>query len=186
VKARLLIVVALALPFAAWAFVKPVRVLAPQLEGLTCERGVCVDDPARRARATALYDDALRAVEKSVATLQTRPRAVFCSTEACARSFGITEHNAYTVGTFAIVVGDRGWWPFFVRHELIHHLQNERLGGLRMWLFKPLWFREGMAYSLSGDPRHPLPEPLQGYRSSFDAWYASIGRARLWTEASRL
>jgi hypothetical protein len=46
--------VALALPLAAWAFVKPVRVLAPELEGLECEGSVCVDDPARRAEAEQL------------------------------------------------------------------------------------------------------------------------------------
>ena len=65
-------------------------------------------------------------------------------------------------------------------------MQNQRLGSLRMWLFKPVWFREGMAYSLSGDPRKPLPEPLQGYRSAFETWYRQVGPERLWAEAERL
>lgn len=178
--------ITLALPLAAWAFVKPVRVLAPQLEGLTCEGLVCIDDPARRDEAAALYRDAFRFVQTSVGAMALEPRAVFCSTHACAEKFGLLRRNAYNVGTFAVVIGDRGWKPYFVRHELIHHLQNERLGSIQNSFFKPVWFREGMAYSLSEDPRRPLPEPLQGYRSRFEAWYGPIGLEGLWVEAEKL
>src|SRR5260221_6700012 len=133
---KLLGVALRALLVAAWALVKPVRVLAPELEGLTCERGLCIDDVSRRAQAAALYADALGYVQASVGVLESPPRAVFCSTPACSRKFGFTQQNAYTFGTFAIVIGDRGWYPFFVRHELIHHLQNEHLRSLRNWLLK--------------------------------------------------
>jgi hypothetical protein len=180
---KAIVLVALALPLAAWAFVKPVRVLAPGLEGLTCAGLVCVDDPARSAEATTLYRDAARFVQTSVGAMQTTPRALFCSTRACSERFGLDRRNAYTVGTFALVIGDRGWQPHYVRHELIHHLQNERLGSIRNSFFEPVWFREGMAYSLSEDPRRPLPEPLQEYRSRFEAWLKQIGLARLWLEA---
>ena len=176
---------ALGLPLAAWALVKPVRVLAPELVGLSCVDRVCVDDPARRAEAVALYEQAVRFVEGSAGALQAPPRAVFCATRACAATFGFGARRAYTVGTFGIALGERAWQPYFVRHELIHHLQNERLGAVRNSFFKPRWFREGMAYSLSGDPR-PLPEPLQGYRAQFDAWFRDVGPARLWVEAEEL
>ena len=180
------LVLVLLLPPAAWALVKPVRVLAPELEGLACDGRVCVDDPSRRPEAEALYGDAIEYVRTHVGAAQTAPRAAFCSTPACSGEFGMGRRSAYNVGTYAIVVGDRGWRPHLVRHELIHNLQSERLGGLRNWLFKPAWFREGTAYSLSADPRDPLPEPLQGYRSRFDAWFAQVGPARLWAEAERL
>ena len=183
---RIAFVALLALPAAAWAFIKPVRVLAPELAGVTCHGKICVDDPARLAKATALYDEALRFVQLNVGELQSRPRAVFCSTQACSQSFGSTSRIAYTFGTFAVVISHRGWKPYFVRHELIHHLQGERLGSLRNWLFKPDWFREGMAYSMSGDPRRPLPEPLQGYRSQFEIWLQRVGKAQLWSEAEHL
>jgi len=179
-------VVALSLPLAAWAFVKPVRVLAPQLEGLECVGQVCVDDPARRAQATALYRDAVNFVQTRIGAMETTPRAIFCSTRACSEKFGLGRRSAYTVGLVAMVIGDRGWYPFYVRHELIHHLQNERLGSVRNSFFKPVWFREGMAYSLSGDPRRPLVDPLEGYRSAFEAWYRRVGPERLWVEADRL
>jgi hypothetical protein len=183
---RLLFVLALAAPLAAWALVKPVRTIAPQLEGLTCADRVCVDDPSRRAEALALYREAADFVHISVGTLNELPRAVFCSTRQCAEKFGATRAQAYTVGTFAIVIGERAWRPYFVRHELIHHLQNERLGSLRNSFFKPVWFREGMAYSLSQDPRDPLPEPLQGYRARFNAWFNEVGPAELWAKAELL
>lgn len=180
------VLVVLAVPLAAWAFVKPVRALAPQLAGLDCEGRVCVDDPARRAQATAMYRNAVAFVQTRVGDMETTPRAVFCSTRACSEKFGLGHRNAYNVGLAALVIGYRGWYPFFVRHELIHHLQIERLGSVRMWLFKPIWFREGMAYSLSKDPRRPLVQPLEGYRSEFETWYQQIGPERLWAEAERL
>ncbi|MGZ5095049.1 MAG: hypothetical protein ACXWCY_25220 [Burkholderiales bacterium] len=183
---KLIFAVLLALPFAAWAFVKPVRVLAPELEGLTCIDRVCVDDSSRRAEAVTLYQDAIQYVQTSVGPLQTAPRAVFCSTRACSKKFGFTHQNAYTVATISFVISDHGWHAYFIRHELIHHLQNEHLGSLRAWLFKPAWFREGMAYSVSEDPRDPLPEPLQGYRSRFEIWLKRVGPARLWVEAEHL
>ena len=183
---KAILLVALAVPFAAWAFVKPLRVIAPQLEGLECQGLVCVDDPARRAEATAMYSNAFRFVQSSVGAMKTEPRAIFCSTHACSEKFGMGRRNAYNVGAGAFVIGDRGWYPFYIRHELIHHLQNERLGSWRMWLFTPVWFREGMAYSLSKDPRRPLVEPLEGYRSQFEDWYKQVGPARLWAEADKL
>jgi len=183
---KAIVAVVLALPVAAWAFVKPVRVLAPELEGLKCEGPVCVDDPARRAEAETLYRDAIQFVQMSFGAMQTVPRALFCSTPACSEKFGLDRRRAYNVGTAALVMSHRGWHPYFVRHELIHHIQNEHLGSLRTWLLKPAWFREGMAYSLSGDPRNPLPEPLQGYRSRFEAWYKQVGPDKLWIEAGPL
>jgi len=55
-----------------------------------------------------------------------------------------------------------------------------------MWLAKPVWFREGMAYSLSRDPRRPLPPPLEGYRQEFETWYQQVGPGKLWQEAKDL
>ena len=72
-----------------------------------------------------------------------------------------------------------------MRHEMIHHLQAERLGVVRQW-FMPEWFTEGMACSLSGDPRPALTEPRKGFREKFERWSRSVGKERIWTEASKL
>ena len=118
--------------------------------------------------------------------MQDRPRLVFCSTQACAKSFGFTSNSAYNVGTVGVVVGPRGWKPYFLRHELIHHVQMERLGTWHAWLFTPTWLLEGMAYSMSQDPRHPLPEPLESYRARFVARGRSIKGENMWAAAAEL
>ncbi|HXI02620.1 MAG TPA: hypothetical protein VNI57_05530 [Candidatus Saccharimonadales bacterium] len=177
----------LALPPAAWAGFKPVRILAPRLNGVTCPGGpVCVDDPSRLAEASRLYEEAVAFVDSNVGRIASRPRAVFCATQACFESFGFEKASSQTIGTFGIVIGPRGWAPHLVRHEMIHHLQHERLGSLEAWLFTPKWFIEGMAYSLSGDPRPELSQPWEGYRERFQEWYGKIGKDRLWEAAARL
>ena len=80
------------------------------------------------------------------------------------KTFGFTGNVAYSVGDAAVVVSTRGWKPYLIRHELIHCLQVERIGGFRMILHTPTWLIEGMAYSMSDDPRHPLQEPWESYR----------------------
>ena len=110
---------------------------------------------------------------------------VFCESEACAQSFGLGRSTAKTTGPFGTVYGPRAWTPYYVRHELIHHLQNERLG---MYRFHrgPEWFIEGMAYSLSEDPRTKLAEPFEQYRSQFETWFRSVGKEQLWEQARKL
>ena len=183
---RILFLGLLVAPLAAWAIVKPVRVLAPELAGVTCVEKVCVDDLSRLPEAQQLTREAVEFVQLNVGQLQEVPRTVFCSSKACSKSFGFSYDGAYNVATVGLVISYRGWHPYFVRHELIHHLQNERLGSLRAWLLKPNWFKEGMAYSLSQDPRHPLPKTLEGYRTSYEAWAKEVGAARIWAEAEKL
>ena len=181
-----LLVALLALPVAAWAFIKPLRVIAPEFAGVTCFEKVCVDDADHLSEAKALSEEAVLFVQSSVGKLQVVPRMVFCFTKECSRSFGFSSNGAYNVGTLGLVISHRGWHSYFVRHELIHHLQNERLGSLNVWLLKPDWFKEGMAYSLSEDPRTPLPEPLQSHRARFESWFKLVGAERLWAEAEHL
>ncbi|HMN79809.1 MAG TPA: hypothetical protein PKA20_07740 [Burkholderiaceae bacterium] len=175
------------MPVVAWASFKPVRVIAPELLGLTCTQdGICIDDVSRLPEARELKAEAVRFVNDRVGRIESAPRAIFCSGYSCAESFGLSSQVAYSVGTFGLVIGPRGWHRHFVRHELIHHVQNERLGSLKNWFFTPDWFLEGMAYSLSEDPRRPLPEPLEGWRREFEHWYPAVGGERLWFAAGEL
>ena len=171
-------------PVVAWAAFKPMRVLAPELLGLQCtESHVCVDDPARLVEAVKLRNDAVAFVNDRVGPLGPPPRVVFCSTPECAKSYGFTSQGAYSVGTIGVAISPRGWHDYFLRHELIHQVQAQRFGSLTAWLFKPNWLLEGMAYSLSEDPRRPLPAPLEGWRSHFEGWYSSVGTSKLWQAA---
>ena len=174
-------------PAAAWAFYKPMRVLAPQLvAGVSCAtETICIDDTTRYGEAERLYNSALHFVSASVASIEKRPRIIFCSTEACFRSFGFNKSSAHTVGVSGIVISPRAWNEYYLRHEMIHHIQAERLGVYTQWR-SPDWFKEGMAYSLSEDSRTNLAAPLQRYRAKFAEWYLSTGKERLWEEAKNL
>jgi hypothetical protein len=182
-----LIVCLLASPAIAWAMFKPIRVLAPEWAGdISCVSSrICIDNALRYREASELYEGALRFVASAVGPFQHNPRVVFCSTEDCFRSFGFIKASASTVGNFGIVISPRGWTPYYVRHEMVHHLQAEQLGALTLWL-GPEWFIEGMAYSLSKDPRRPLSEPWQQHRAEFEGWYQKVGKERLWEEARKL
>jgi hypothetical protein len=92
--ALILLVIA---PLAAWWLVKPVRVLAPGLVGISCSSGpVCVEDPAQQGIAEQLYGAALADVGQAISPLAGAPRVIFCSSEACADSFGLGARSAVT------------------------------------------------------------------------------------------
>ncbi len=168
---------------AATIFYKPIRILAPETAGVSCVNAkVCIDDLSRLETATALYDEALHFVDASVGGIDNPPKVVFCSSKTCAESFGLGKRSAITLGAFGIVIGPNAWKSYYVRHEMIHHLQNERWGMLKV-LCLPTWFIEGMAYALSEDPRPVLTKPFECYRFRFRHWYKKVGKARLWEEA---
>jgi hypothetical protein len=175
------------IPVGAWAIIKPVRVLAPQwVKGIDCINAeICIEDISRLQEATDLYQDSLKFISSAAGPFHKNPRVVFCSTEECFQNFGFKQASASTVGKSGIVISPRGWTSYYVRHEMIHHLQVEQLGILIHWL-GPEWFVEGMAYSLSEDPRQPLSNPWEQYRTEFSTWYQKVGKEHLWKEAHNL
>ena len=174
-------------PPSIWVFWKPIRALAPEWAGVTCYSGdVCTDDPSRVTEAVSLKVDAISFVKAWAGPFEAEPKMIFCTTESCEKNFGFKGNAAYNVGTNALVVASRGWKPFYVRHELIHCVQVERIGGFRMLLHTPTWLIEGMAYSASQDPRSPLPEPWETHRKRYDEWAKNIPADALWSHAASL
>lgn len=188
----LILMLLLSLPVVTWALIKPVRVISPELVGLTCtDNLVCIDDLNRLEEAKKLYKEAISFVQAEVGQIDSLPKAIFCASKQCSSQFGLYKGSyghagAYNVGTFGLVISYRGWHSYYVRHELIHHLQNERLGSINAWFFKPDWFKEGMAYSLSKDPRHPLPKKLEEYREKYDTWAKGQDMSDIWKAAQKL
>jgi hypothetical protein len=183
----LLIIGLLASPAIGWAMFKPIRVVAPEWVGdVKCDgENICIDDVTRLDEAFALHQEARDFVATAVGPFEVEPVVVFCSTTDCAQSFGLGKRTAVAVGKFGIVLGPKGWKPYYLRHEMIHHRQAEVLGVLRHWR-SPEWFKEGMAYALSEDPRILLSEPWQSYRMEFEAWYENVGKRHLWGKARGL
>lgn len=180
-------VVMLSIPLAAWAFFKPVRVLQPQLvKGISClSSTVCVDNENRFLEASELYKRAIGFTADKLGSFNKRPQAVFCSTERCFQDFGFAKASASHVGKWGIVISPRGWEPYYVRHEMIHHRQTEELGVIA-YLRAPEWLIEGMAYSISEDPRGKLSERWQKSRSQFNEWLIKVDRENLWDEIRKL
>ena len=176
----------LAAPFATWALWKPIRALAPELAGVKCYAGdVCTDDPSKVAEAASLRREALQFVERKVGRFKATPRMIFCTTPRCEKSFGFTGNAAYSFGSASLVVSARGWQSYYIRHELIHCVQVERIGGFRMLFHTPTWLIEGMAYSMSEDPRRPLREPWESYRKEYELWAIQASPETLWQRAAK-
>ncbi|RQU23864.1 hypothetical protein DF157_02330 [Burkholderia cenocepacia] len=173
-----------ALPIAAYALVKPLRVVAPALiPGVSCPSAdICTDDVAKLGAAQQLYRDGSARAAAAVGAFRAAPRVVFCSTRTCADAFGLGARAGLTLGDFGVVIAPRGWQTYFLAHELIHHRQAEVLGNLAV-VTKPRWLIEGMAYALSDDPRHPLAQPFESWRTQFAAWNAARGAQPLWDAA---
>lgn len=174
-------------PFAVWQLWRPIRAIKPEWAGVVCyAEGVCIDNPLKAEEARLLKRRALAFMTEQVGKFEASPRMIFCTTSACETSFGFKGNAAYNVGTLALVVSSRGWKTYYIQHELIHCVQVERIGGLRMLLHTPTWLIEGMAYSLSGDPRRPLKEPWETYRKSYEQWAELLPPKILWAEAAAL
>ncbi|MGH1414350.1 MAG: hypothetical protein ACRBB0_12725 [Pelagimonas sp.] len=151
------------------------RILAPEQYGMTCVSAtICLEDTGRKAQAEALYAQAARTVQAQLVPFKAPPRMLFCSTKACSAQFGEDHSQALTLGTYGILIREDGWHGYTLRHEMIHHLQAERFGIRATSYTLPKWYIEGMAYTLAGDPRQPLPRPeLEDYREAYKAWIAA-------------
>lgn len=178
---RILIACVILFPALTWATFKPVRVLAPGLvSGITCMSDtICIDDVARYSEAIKLYVAAIDFVTNNVGKLKHKPRVTFCSSSLCFKSFGFNKASAKTIGTSGIVISPKGWKDYYLRHEIIHHLQAEKLGVFSQWR-SPEWYKEGMAYSLSEDPRNTLSDKYQQYRTKFSQWTKERGKDNIW------
>lgn len=184
---RLAILVFVIVPILAWVVVRPVRVVLPEVGArITCVNAVvCLDDPSKAESAKALYTEAVSFVSRHIGVIEGSPKVIFCSTQACADHFGLSARSAVTVGKFGSVISPRAWKAYYVRHELIHYEQYQRLGVIRV-LRSPGWLIEGMAYGLSEDPRQPLSEPWESERKKFFSWYGTVQQDQVWSRAADL
>jgi hypothetical protein len=179
-------VVVFAASIAVLALVKQTRLAFPQVvAGVHCYGEICTDDASRLSEERGLYAAAESQVVERVGAFRGRPRVVFCSTSKCARGFGLSAQAGLTLGRMGTVIAPRGWEQFYVAHEMIHRRQAEELGPFAA-LTKPSWLIEGMAYSLSDDPRRPLSSPFEQWRSQFEHWDATRRRADLWETAAQV
>ena len=163
---------------------KPTRVLWPEVVGLKRTIGdVYVDNARNSLQAAKLLDASIEEISRKGFFFKKLPRILFCFYQRTYELLGFKKSAARTVDGLAIVLGPNGIQGFYLKHELIHYWQHENLG----WFYAkhyPAWFVEGMAYSLSDDPRHPIAQPWESYRARFEAWYAT--NSNILEESSKL
>ncbi len=166
----------IALPIVTAGCVKPLRVLTPELFGMTCATDrICVEDPTTFDRARVLRNDAVTFVQNRFGPLEKMPKVLFCASKECFSTFGHPEFAAqHVAGTGTTVINEIGWHDYILRHEMIHQWQQEQFGLLPYASGLPRWYIEGMAYELSEDPRTTIPNiAAQGFREEFKAWVAA-------------
>ena len=174
-----------AMPAIAWATFKPVRILAPALNGVTCVDRVCVEQPQRLAEARTLQQSAVGAVGRKLLPLQEVPLTVFCSSRDCYRSFGGGMERGATLFDWGVILPPESWVAHIVEHEYIHMLQAQELGLLGRQR-TPEWFREGMPFLVSQPPDHDLPAYARPLAHRYQAWEARVGRGNAWQAVRRL
>lgn len=176
---------AIAAPVFAWAWFKPIRILAPGLNGVICTGTVCVEDPARLAQAVQLQRNAIARVGSELAPLERPPLTVFCSTRDCYRSFGGGMERGATLFDWGVILPPESWVPHIVEHEYIHMLQAQELG-LAGRQQTPAWFREGMPFLVSSPPAYDLPAYARPLAIRYQAWERQVGRRNVWKAAAEL
>lgn len=168
------------LPVATWAFFKPVRVLAPELNGVTCDGPVCVEDISMLPLAKGLHDTAMISVAEKLRPLASPPLAIFCATHKCYQSFG-GRGRGITVFNLGVVIAPESWQLHIVEHEFIHTLQAQELGLLGRER-TPMWFKEGMPFFISTPPEFDIPEYARLWAAQYESWEKQIGRENIWRE----
>lgn len=174
-----LLAVAVVAPAIAWAAFKPVRILAPGLNGVTCTRRVCVEDAGRLQHAEQLQGAAMAQVGRKLVPLDTPPLTVFCSTRACYRSFGGGMERGATLFDWGVILPPESWVAHIVEHEYIHMLQAQELGLVGRQR-TPDWFKEGMPFHVSQPPEYDLPAYARPLAKKYLAWEQRVGRDQVW------
>lgn len=175
----------LAAPLVAWAAFKPIRVLAPELNGVSCAGRVCVEDPSTLGQATGLQRNAVAEIARKLSPLEEAPVTVFCSTRECYHSFGGGMERGATLFDWGVILPPESWVAHIVEHEYIHMLQAQQLG-LRGRERTPAWFKEGMPFFLSDPPAYDLPGYAQPLVAQYQAWEHQVGRRHIWEAAAGL
>jgi hypothetical protein len=175
-----LLLASVALPIGAWSFFKPIRVIAPELNGVTCAGAVCVEDLSTLSLAEELHETATANIAAKLRPLSSPPRAVFCSTRKCYQSFG-GRGAGIAVFDLGVVIAPESWNVYIVEHELIHMLQAQELG-LRGRERTPMWFKEGMPFYISDPPEADFPDYAKPWVEEYRAWEQRVGRENVWSE----
>ncbi len=153
----------------AFWVVPPLKLAAPTLFGTHCSGRVCTELPEDLPEASALIAAAMADVEAQTGLPLPSLNTVLCRTDVCYRRFGGGDERAISYPFLGAVIAGHSWQSYISRHEMIHWLQFEHFGAIETMKL-PIWFREGMAYALSGAPDSDIPEPFKPWTQQYLDW----------------
>lgn len=166
-------------------FIKPFRLLVPELHSMHCKDSVCVEDINALNKAETLYKTALAGLEKQGLLLNSNPRFVYCSTDQCYKNFGGENERAISYPFLGTIIAPASWQTYISQHELIHWIQFETLGAIAT-MQAPEWFREGMAYKFSDAPDTDIPEYYFPLIKQYTTWHAEKSWEDIWQLSKEL
>jgi hypothetical protein len=137
----------------------------------------------QRAEILKLVSGAEQQVRRYYGSATAKPKLLFCSREETFQSFGGTKQTGLTVLGYASLFSPRGLSVPIVAHEWSHVEFYSRVD-LRRWLGVPQWFDEGLAVTVSEEPRHAesvYQEALQAGASPPPL--SELGTLRQWSQA---
>lgn len=158
--------------------------------GIYVQRMMPVRD---REAARATIEKARARVRAFYGSLEAHPRLLLCQTDDCYRPLGGGSRGISLLDR-ALILSPRGIDVVIAAHELAH-AELHRRAGLRATLFRsiPQWFDEGLAVSISDDPRYLAPtsqpdrckvEPDGDLPVSRGAWIETAQSASLYARAA--
>jgi hypothetical protein len=159
----------------------PMRLIAPGIFGMTCAGHVCVEAPDDLAEAGTLVAGAVAAVQAQAGLPVPDPRFVMCRSERCYQSFGGGAERAISYPFLGTLIAGHSWQDYIIRHELIHWLQFEHFGAFET-MAHPAWFREGMAYALSGAPSWDVRDAFRPWQAQYLEWQGKRTPAEVLSE----
>lgn len=148
---------------------------------------VWTDAPARAGELRALANGARARVAGFFGDVPPRPTLVFCTTRACAETFGIGG-NGLSIADMTVMVSPDGLTLGTLTHEMTHARLHRSMGPRNLIRQPyPTWFDEGLATHVAGHPDWP-GTPTAADRARVrevtrfwqwdDAWRAlGVGRA---------
>lgn len=132
----------------------PHRIAFPGAYGLTeVSDRVWTDAPARASELRATANQARRTVNDFFGGPLRKPTLVLCTTQKCARDFGV-RGNGLSVAHLGVLVSPGGLTKGTLTHEMTHFRLHRSMGLRNIWAQPyPTWFDEGLATHVANHPR---------------------------------
>ena len=151
----LLAVLGLAFPAAA-------AVACPTCYGFTRVAANVYVERAASADARSAVEDVVTSARDRIRTfygrLDSGPKVMVCISDGCYRRVGGGKSRGMAVLDWALFLSPRGTTTTIASHELSHIELHHRIGFVRTFRRDiPQWFDEGLAVTISDDPRYLTP-----------------------------